>query len=55
MTQVIKKALRAIEKTVHANAPTVQKRLSAGGQPVDPAILHSVAKYYSTLEKLAKQ
>ena len=55
MTKQVQEAVKELKKSIRENTPRVEKRLADAGYPADPAIVYSVAKYYSTLEKLADE
>jgi hypothetical protein len=52
-----KKAIRALEqlsKSVAANTPKIESKLSEAGVTANAAFVFSTAKYYRALNKLAK-
>lgn len=53
MTTTIKQNLQALSQAVKANMPIVRKKLSKVG--ASRAVVFSAAKYYATIEKLAKE
>ncbi len=55
MTATVKQNLEALNQSIKANTPIVKQQLSKSGATPDPAIVFSVAKYYATIEKLAKE
>jgi hypothetical protein len=55
MTPTVKQNLQALNENIRANSPKVEQQISKSGTTPDPAIVYSVAKYYSTIEKLAKE
>ena len=47
------KALMELNKSIQANTPRIEKRLSRSGAKPEPAVVYSTAKYYKTLSRLA--
>lgn len=55
MTTTTKQDVLVLERNIKANTPVVKQQLSRSGTPPDPAVVYSAAKYYATIEKLAKE
>jgi hypothetical protein len=55
MTTEHRGTLRKLRSNVKRYAPRIRKKLAKAGKKVNPAIVYSAAKYYKTLEKLAKE
>jgi hypothetical protein len=55
MTASVKQDLEALDQSIKTNTPKVQEQLSKSGVTPDPAVVFSAAKYYATIEKLAKE
>ena len=55
MTAMVKQNLEALNKSINVNTFAVKQQLSRAGVPADSAIVFSVAKYYTAVEKLAKE
>ncbi len=51
----IRKRLRALRDNIRTNTPRIEKKLSRSGTTPDPALVFSTAKYYKTLQRLAKE
>jgi hypothetical protein len=48
-------ALKELCASAEKHTPEVERKLAQSGTKADAAVVHSVAKYYETLEKLAKE
>ncbi len=51
----IRKRLRTLRDNIRTNTPRIEKKLSQSGTTPDPALVFSTAKYYKTLQRLAKE
>lgn len=51
----IRKRLRTLRDNIRTNTPRIEKKLSKSGTTPDPALVFSTAKYYKTLQRLAKE
>lgn len=55
MSNQIKRALAKLSVSTFKNLPEVKQRLSKAGVSSDNALVYSVAKYYTALDKLAEE
>ena len=55
MTVQMKRRLRTMNRNIEKNTPRIKRRLLKLGARADGPIVVSLAKYYTTLNKLAKE
>lgn len=55
MTEMIKKNLEALDKSIRDNTPVVRGKLVESGVTPDSSVVFSTAKYFATIERLAKE
>ncbi|HOK44682.1 MAG TPA: hypothetical protein PLA43_05485 [Bryobacteraceae bacterium] len=55
MTVAVQKKVRELKKSILDNSAIVKKELSRAGRKADAAAIHSAAKYYVALKKLAQE
>jgi hypothetical protein len=55
MSAAVKKNLKELSLSIKKNLPKVERTLSSGGATPSRATAISAAKYYSALNKLAKE
>ncbi len=55
MTTRRRQVLRSLRESIKENTPRIERRIAKSGIKADPAVVSSAAKYYKTLEKLAKE
>jgi hypothetical protein len=55
MTEAIKKNLEALDKSIRDNTPVVRAKLAESGIAPDSSVVFSTAKYFATIERLAKE
>lgn len=55
MTETIKKNLQALDKSIRDNTPVVRAKLEESGIAPDSSVVFSTAKYFATIERLAKE
>ena len=49
------KALMELDKSIQANTPRIEEKLSRSGAKPEPAVVYSIAKYYRTLKRLTNE
>ncbi len=55
MSNQVQRALVKLSESMTKNLPHVRQKLSKAGASSDNALVYSVAKYYSALDKLAEE
>lgn len=55
MSKQALKALQDLKLSIKRNTPIVERKLKQSGREPDPAVVYSTAKYYKTLNRLAKE
>ena len=53
MSQQIRRALEQLSENIDRNLPRIKAKLRNAGISVDNPLLHTAAKYYAALNKLA--
>ncbi|HEX9760354.1 MAG TPA: hypothetical protein VGA40_05525 [Candidatus Acidoferrales bacterium] len=54
MTAELRKRVKKLEANVRKNKPRVRRMLNRAGAPAEAALVFTVALYFKTLNKLAK-
>jgi hypothetical protein len=55
VSSAVQKKLEGATRSIERNSPRVERNLERVQRTADTAVLHSTAKYYDTLKKLARQ
>ena len=55
MSEKMRRAFEELVMSTEENTPKVEGRLIAAGVELNSALIHSAAKYFTALDKLAKE